>query len=394
MKCCVVVQLYSGFKHVHDLKPLPNSGSPAFYNLLKYFSKKDLIDSVFFLSTPRNNQPANNICITIDDNIIKTKILSYKSFKYYKFFKKLSRFIEYLYNKFIHTLKVINYLNTADCDVLYTDRDNIILALIASNFFSIKVIVRILGVQDELHLKLQSKISIQGLLLKSLFSNNKIIKICTNNGSFSALYHNKYKSNNFHLLFNGCNSSALENKNRNSGLFKILYISRMEDGKGHFDFLNVLASINSKTPFIADIVGDGILFEKIITLSKQLNLDDKVNFIGNVDHKSIEKYLSTADLFVSINYHGSVGNTLIEASSFGVPSVIVATNTVNVDLDNFFYVIKGDNIVENSVKAIEEIMSSTSKKESLSKSSVLFYEKYIPTWEKRINNEILLIESN
>ncbi len=75
------------------------------------------------------------------------------------------------------------------------------------------------------------------------------------------------------------------------------------------------------------ILGDGVLKEKLITITKQLNISYKVHFLGAVKHQELDKYTAGADVGlciienISISYYYALPNKLFEYINSGVPVI-------------------------------------------------------------------------
>lgn len=92
--------------------------------------------------------------------------------------------------------------------------------------------------------------------------------------------------------------------------------------------------------YILTIVGDGPLLEELKTLSAKLNLEERIKFEGA--QADVVSYYSRAQLFLLPSVYESFGQTLLESSSCGIPTVafhssIVKTATVDILADYGIY---------------------------------------------------------
>jgi glycosyltransferase involved in cell wall biosynthesis len=71
------------------------------------------------------------------------------------------------------------------------------------------------------------------------------------------------------------------------------------------------------------VVGDGKLGSELKTLVRELNIQDRVKFLGNVSNDQLPKYLKLADVFVRPSRSEGLGTAFLEAMAAGTP--IVAT---------------------------------------------------------------------
>ncbi len=90
-------------------------------------------------------------------------------------------------------------------------------------------------------------------------------------------------------------------------------------------FLRAIAIIKSSIPNLkVYIVGDGSLKKELIDLSIQLNIDDKVDFLGKVPQSKIVELLNQSHVFVTVSLSDGNSLSLIEAMACG--AYPVATN--------------------------------------------------------------------
>lgn len=71
------------------------------------------------------------------------------------------------------------------------------------------------------------------------------------------------------------------------------------------------------------VLGVGSLESELKSLTKKLNLENRVKFLGFVDHKSAPAYLQSADIFIRPSLSEGMGNSFIEAMAAGIP--VIAT---------------------------------------------------------------------
>lgn len=104
--------------------------------------------------------------------------------------------------------------------------------------------------------------------------------------------------------------------------YKILTLSNLIPRKGIDVFLKAVSLINRKD-FKVLIGGEGPQKKQLFKLVKQLNIEDKVNFLGFVnENKKIELFQS-CDVFVLPSHKENFGVVLIEAMACGKP--VIAT---------------------------------------------------------------------
>lgn len=87
------------------------------------------------------------------------------------------------------------------------------------------------------------------------------------------------------------------------------------------DVIKSLPHLPENVKFL--ILGDGPDREKLDDLVKELGVEDRVKFLGLVDHKIMPKYLKVSDIFIRPSLSEGFGNSFIEAMAAEIP--VIAT---------------------------------------------------------------------
>ncbi len=143
---------------------------------------------------------------------------------------------------------------------------------------------------------------------KHVISSSKVKTIVINN----PLFNNKIKS---------LSKEAIDNEDfLSSTTPRIISIGRLEYKKNYQYLIKSLAIVKDTISNISLIIlGNGTQIEELKQLSKQLNLENNVHFLGFVDNPY--KYLKASDVFVLSSLYEGFGNVLVEALSVGLPVV-------------------------------------------------------------------------
>jgi len=64
------------------------------------------------------------------------------------------------------------------------------------------------------------------------------------------------------------------------------------------------------------------LKERVIGLTRDLNVLESVRFVGKIEHKEMPKYLNAADIYVSTSLSDSCSISMLEAMACGLPVVV------------------------------------------------------------------------
>jgi len=105
----------------------------------------------------------------------------------------------------------------------------------------------------------------------------------------------------------------------------LLYVGRIEPLKGLELLVETAAQIDSEEGVRvmvvgADVNGDGEI-DRVKLLAKERDLEDQIDFVGQVDHNELPLYYNAADVCVVPSYYESFGLVALEAMACGIPVV-------------------------------------------------------------------------
>lgn len=104
-----------------------------------------------------------------------------------------------------------------------------------------------------------------------------------------------------------------------------LFLGRIHKIKGLENMIEALSQSNSfrKSSVIVKVAGKGEeqYFNELITLTKQKNLEEKIQFIGHVEGESKEELLANAYFLILPSYTENFGNVVVESLMHGTPAI-------------------------------------------------------------------------
>ncbi|WP_026664640.1 glycosyltransferase [Butyrivibrio sp. FC2001] len=104
-----------------------------------------------------------------------------------------------------------------------------------------------------------------------------------------------------------------------SNKFIIVSMSRLAREKNIDIIIRAFAMLRHKEECELRIYGDGPEMENLVNLSKELGIESKILFEGNID--KIEEALSIASVYVLVSSGEGMPNSLIEAMGVGIPCI-------------------------------------------------------------------------
>ena len=119
------------------------------------------------------------------------------------------------------------------------------------------------------------------------------------------------------------NTSLSKPKYPNNEKLKLVSAFRMtweKNIEGHIQFAKSLK--DRGVPFVYDIYGNGADLDQLYFLVDKYRLKDYVNIKGKVTNANLKSLLPNYDFFVQLSISESLGMSVIEAQSFGLPCVV------------------------------------------------------------------------
>ncbi len=189
-------------------------------------------------------------------------------------------------------------------------------------------------------------------------------------------------------------SKHMRNKYACEGERIVCHVSNFRKVKRVEDVLLVFAQVNKEIPCKLIFVGDGPERYNCERLCRELDLCDKVIFLGKV--RDTAHVLEIADVFLLPSETESFGLAALEAMAVGVP--VISSNTggipeVNVHGFSGYLSNVGDvdDMAKNMISLLQPDQLPTFKKNAKERSRVFDLEKILPMYEKiytdLINNQ-------
>lgn len=105
----------------------------------------------------------------------------------------------------------------------------------------------------------------------------------------------------------------------------LLYVGRMEPIKGLEVLMYTLGSMEEPVDVRLLVIGgdgeDDEGYQRMLGLAQELNIEDRVDFLGSLSHRLLPLYYQAADVCVVPSYYESFGLVALEAMACGTPVV-------------------------------------------------------------------------
>ncbi|MCD4844216.1 MAG: glycosyltransferase family 4 protein [Methanosarcinales archaeon] len=213
------------------------------------------------------------------------------------------------------------------------------------------------------------RFSFQYILLKPLINRiwRESSAVVANSEGLKELALESSPSQDISVINNGINISDFKpdinsiNNNINNHTYKkikkfnIVCISRLIERKGISFLLKAIKKIKNKKVKLI-LVGKGKQEDELHQLAKDLEITDRVEFKGYVDHDDIADIYQESDLFVLPSFNEGMSNALLEAMASGLPVISTDTGGTSELIDgNGILIQKGNS--DEIAQAISTVMN-------------------------------------
>lgn len=169
-------------------------------------------------------------------------------------------------------------------------------------------------------------------LVLKLIENSEVVTTVSN--SVACELKEYYGFDNAIVVGNGVDEKIFSPSKEKSEENHVLYVGRLSYRKGLFDLLKCAKQICQDYYVKFVLVGRGELEDKLKKKVKEEGLQDKVVFLGHIEHKKLIHLYQNATIFVSPSHYESGPLTLLEAMACGVTVIATATGIASKTIAN------------------------------------------------------------
>jgi len=105
------------------------------------------------------------------------------------------------------------------------------------------------------------------------------------------------------------------------GGLKVLTVARLVERKRVQDAIKALEGLEAELI----VVGEGPERDRLETLAENIDVREKAEFKGYVDHSDIDEIYASADVFLLPSMNEGMSNTVLEAMASGLPIIVTDT---------------------------------------------------------------------
>lgn len=114
----------------------------------------------------------------------------------------------------------------------------------------------------------------------------------------------------------------------------ILYLGRLDEGKGLFDLLDAHSKLCQSRQIMLRLVGDGGATDDLREYARTLGTREQVEFVGVVPHSRVQEYYRSADVYCLPSYSEGFPLGNIEAMACGTPVVSTDIAPIREQINN------------------------------------------------------------
>jgi glycosyltransferase involved in cell wall biosynthesis len=227
--------------------------------------------------------------------------------------------------------------------------------------------------------------------------------ICTQDGSGVEFYLNRLLNTRTKrkILINGVKKYKATASKKRYKKFVFLFVGKLIEEKGVPELIEAMCELKKiHSNFVLNIVGKGHLEGEINKLILEKKLKDQIKLIGSVRQNEINKYYEAADIYISLNKLGNLSNTVLEAMSMN-KCIVMLQKDVETHTDVYTEkVIPMDTVIRIDRKMIvrdltEKLDTMISDPQLINTYSIRmenFADKFLWTWDQRVDFEIDLLK--
>jgi len=411
MKILYATRLFSGLERSFINKKWDPIGVPTIYKLIEELDKSHDVKFIFSAKDWSNRwrlswDSSNDKVISVEGLSRKIKILAGVSY----YFTWLPRRIGIILREIRQNTHLIVETLRFKPDVFYCDHANVIVGAILSRIQRRTLIVyRVMGIDPTMRVALTSSRTIYKVF-KWAYKSPFDLVIFTQEGSGFELWAKQalLKGVKTEILLNGVDEINLSNTITSVGELQnvpqdkkiILFVGKLEEYKGCYDFLNAIFLLIDKGvedihALIIGYGGEELKMRKMVTDRKD---EKRFSFISELPHKQIFAAHRMSYIYVSMNHEGNLSNANLEAIQLN-DCMIIPDPQLDNSIDVVTHQLLGNSITSVPIKTPTLLANSIhklilSKKNREKKIELLKSKKndFLWSWDDRIKSEIELLE--
>lgn len=165
----------------------------------------------------------------------------------------------------------------------------------------------------------------------------------------------------------------------------ILFVGRLDEGKGCILLLRALSQIKTKGKIVLNIIGDGPVKHSLEQYAKDNDLTEVVRFHGKLPRAKVLSMYDTAHLHVITSLSEANTTVIWEAMEHGVPTLTLdhcgMHDLVNAECGIKIKIVSVEQIIQDIASEIESLIANPVRVQSMASATIKQSELYL--WDRR-----------
>lgn len=218
-------------------------------------------------------------------------------------------------------------------------------------------------------------------------------KICSTSSAMKKIIEDEYKRFDVELISFGIDLELFKPaKNKKNFVVGTVKSIESHNGIGCLIDAAKLVIFNHKKDINFLIVGDGLLKKEMQQKAKDLNLHDRIKFVGFIPHPNVIKYFNDLSVFVAVSERESFGVSVLEAAACKIPSITSNIGGLpEVNIDNETGIIINPNDSKKLAESIVTLYDNDRLRARLAENARKRVSRLF-NWKNDLNNMIKIYE--
>ena len=194
------------------------------------------------------------------------------------------------------------------------------------------------------------------------------------------------------VIKNPVNTTIKSGKKKKNDFFTLITSSRILRLKGLDYLLEAMRILRRNYPNIKlQIIGDGPYKQKLIERAKELNVQDKVEFLPGMKHEELLEKIANADAYISSSVSEVAPNAILEAMSLKVPVITSLVSDFDYKMNEDIALIVHPKDSNALAGAITRLMLSQDLRKKLAGNAYKFVKKNT-NWDEALKQTLSIFE--
>lgn len=174
---------------------------------------------------------------------------------------------------------------------------------------------------------------------------------------------------------------------------QLLAVSRLVEWKRVDRLIHAIAKLSNRHPTVVlRILGDGPERTRLQDLARELDVEERIIFVGAVPQAEVVEFMTASDIFLSVYSLSNLGNPLFEALSVGLPIITINNGSTSRVIEHDVNgILLDDDSVEAISDAINTLIGDVDMRYRLARGAKIYANRNFVSWARRLEKEELIV---